>query len=122
MGDTLSARLEFLQRQLHAIGLAIDQARARDDVAGLKRLHDTFHEVLTQVLALQEEVKASEMPSQFLMQLDNLSDEAIATGKKLEAAAVQTAQGAASLVRWLPVVLLVAIVVVGIYYVRKVRT
>src|SRR6266566_2363133 len=110
MGDTLSARLEFLQRQLHAIGLAIDQARARGDVAGLKRLHDTFHEVLTQVLALQEEVKASEMPSQFLMQLDNLSDETIATGKKLEAAAVQTAQGAASLVRWLPVVLLVAIV------------
>jgi len=121
MGETLDARVNFLQRQLHAIVLATQQAQARNDTEALKGLGALYRKVNADIEALKAEAKAADSPSAFMVTLDGLSDEAIKTATVLRDAGVTVVTGAASLVKYLPVILLVALVVVGLVYAGKLR-
>lgn len=124
MGDTLDARIAFLQRQLHAINLAIGQAQSQPEpqrTETIARLKELYASVVSQVAALSKEAHASDAPSALLVTLDNFGDEVAETGKKLAAAAGDVVGGVAALVKYLPVILLVALVVVGLVYAGKIR-
>lgn len=121
MAETIDARVNFLQRQLHAIGLALEQARGRKDAATIVSLRALFNKLNAEIVALQAEAKAKDMPSSFMLTLDALSDEAIKTGLQFRDAGVTIVSGAASLVKYLPLILAVALIVVGLVYAGKIR-
>lgn len=121
MGETLDARINFLQRQLHAIVEATRQAQARGDTAGLEALGALYKKVNADIEALKADAKAADSPSAFMLALDGLSDEAIKTATVLRDAGVTVVTGAASLVKYLPIILFGALVIVGLIYAGKLR-
>lgn len=121
MGETLDAQVAFLQRQLHAINLAIGQAKARNDQDAINRLKALYVEVAAKTEALKREALASDAPAAFMVALDNFGDEVIATGKELGVTVLDTAKGVASVAKYLPIIIVVALVVVGLVYAGKIR-
>jgi hypothetical protein len=121
VGSTVDARLEFLQSQLHAISLATAQARARGDAVGIANLKALYDKVRADVLALQRESLAAEMPSAFMLKLDALGDQVIQTGVALKDAAVSVVGGVGTTLKYLPIILVLALVVVGLIYAGKIR-
>lgn len=119
--STIQARLDFLQSQMHALNLAIDQAHARGDQDAIDRMRVTYRKLALEVSQLQEDARVAEMPSAFMLALSDFSDEAIIVGKKVGDVTLQTAQGVASLVKALPWVIAVALIVVGLVYAGKIR-
>lgn len=117
--NTLDARVAFLQGQVHAINLAIQQAKARGDQAAIDNLRTLWRKIMQQIIDLQGEAYKDEMPSQFMLTLDSLSDEAISVGKQIGESAVDITKGAATLVKALPIILLVALVLVGLVWAGK---
>lgn len=118
----LSERLAFLQRQLHAINQAWAQAKARGDteeqLATLRRL---FVKVSADIEALKGDALKAEAPSAFMQTLAAFSDEATKVGATLGNAAVNTIAGVGALVKYLPIILVVAVVVVGLVVAGKIR-
>lgn len=121
MAQTLDARLEVLRSQLHAISLSIGQAKARKDQAGIDRLQALWNKVNADLTALQRDAKAADSPSAFMQTLSNFSDEAIKTGRALQDAGASALSGIGATLKYLPVILLVALVVVGLVYAGKIR-
>lgn len=121
MGETIDARIAFLQRQLHAISLAAHQAKAREDTAALANLRELWNKVAADVAALQDEARENDSPAALLVALDNFGDQVIAVGKDIGAAAVDTVQGAAAIIKYLPLILAVTLIVVGLVYAGKIR-
>ncbi len=122
MADTtMDARIQALQRQVHAISLAIQQAVARGDTDGIARLRTLYAKVRADVRALQDEAVKAEMPSAFMIQLAGISDELVNTGKVLVKASVAAVQGVGATLRYLPLILLVGLIVVGLIYAGKIR-
>lgn len=121
MGETLDARIAFLQRQLHAINLAVQQARARGDEATVTVLREQYRELAAQVEALKAEAYAHDSPSDLLVALDRFSDETIAVGKEIGAGVGNVVSGVTSLVKYLPAIILVALLAVGLFYAAKLR-
>jgi hypothetical protein len=113
--------LEFLQGQLHAISLATAQAKARGDMAAMATLQTLYNKVRADVLALQDEAKAADMPSAFMMKLAGLSDQLLETGAALKDAAVSAVGGIGATLKYLPLILLLGLVVVGLIYAGKIR-
>ena len=121
MGETLAARIPFLQRHLHAINLAVAQAKARGDEATVATLREQYRALAAQVEELKREAYAADSPSDLLVALDRFSDETIAVGKEIGASAVNVVSGVSALVKYLPVILLVGLLVVGVFYAAKLR-
>lgn len=121
MGETLDARIAFLQRQLHAISLAVAQARARDDTAALETLRSLWLKVRDDVEKLKAEALAADSPSAFMVQLDGLGDEVLKTGQQFVEAGVSVVGGISTTFKYLPLLLLIALVVVGLIYAGKIR-
>lgn len=121
MGETIDARIAFLQRQLHAITLATQQAQARDDTVAVATLRELFAKLAKEVETLKIEAHANDAPSALLVTLDNFGDEVAATGKSLGLAVVNVAAGAAAFIRYLPAIVLVGLLVVGLIYAGKLR-
>lgn len=118
---TLDARVAFIQRQLHAVNLSLQQAVGRGDAAGIAALKQLYKKLQADAEALKADAHASDAPSAFMMQLDALSDEFIKTGRAIEAATVATVGGIGATFKYLPIILLVALVVVGLVYAGKLR-
>lgn len=121
MGDTIQGRLDFLQRQLHAIGLALADARARNDMAAVESLQALFTKVRADVLQLQRDALDADMPSDFMRALAAVGDEVVATGKALGEATTSAITGIGATLKYLPLILLLALVVVGLIYAGKIR-
>lgn len=121
MGETIESRIAFLQSQVHAISLAVEQAKGRGDTATIDNLRALQRKIMQDIIALQQQARDADMPSNLLLTLDRLSDEAIAVGKQIQEATVDTVKGAATLVKALPIILLVAVIVVGLIYAGKIR-
>jgi len=121
VGSTIEGRLEFLQSQLHAISLATAQARARGDAGAVAALQTLYSKVRADVLQLQKDALDAEMPSAFMLKLSAFSDQVIQTGAALKEAAVSAASGIGATFRYLPLILLLALVVVGLIYAGKIR-
>lgn len=121
MGETLSARIIFLQGQLHRITLAIEQARARGDTVALENLRALWLKVKTDVDALVREAHDNEAPAAVLVTLDRLGDEVTRTGRQLVDAGVSIVGGAGVVLKYLPVLLLVGLLVAGLFYAAKLR-
>jgi len=121
VGETLDARVDFLQRQLHAISLATQQARARGDAAAVVTLQSLYDKVRADVLALQKEALDADMPSAFMLKLDALGDQVLQAGAALKNAAVSAVGGIGTTLKYLPLILLLALVVVGLIYAGKIR-
>lgn len=119
--STIDARLEFLRRQMHALSVAIDQAKARNDLVAVDAMRATYRKLAAELTQLQADAKAADMPSGFMLALSDFSDQAVAVGQKLGDVTLQTAQGVASLVKALPWVIAVALIVVGLVYAGKIR-
>lgn len=118
---TLDARVAFIQRQLHAVNLSLQQAVGRGDTAAIASLKTLYKKLQADAEQLKADAHASDAPGAFMMQLDALSDEFIKTGRAIEAATVTAVGGIASTVKYLPIILLVALVVVGLVYAGKLR-
>lgn len=121
MAETIDARINFLQRQLHAISLATQEAKARNDQVAIDALAQLYSKLRADVLALQVEAKAQDMPPAFLVTLDHMGDEVLKVGTQLTEAGANIVSGFGSLVKYLPVILLVALVLVGLVYAGKIR-
>lgn len=121
MGETLDARIAFLQRQLHAISLSIEQAKGRNDTAAVAALVPLYNKVAADIEQLKQDAYDQEAPSQFMQTLAGLSDEVIKTAKQFRDAGVSVVAGAGTVIKWLPVVLVVALIVVGLVYAGKIR-
>lgn len=124
MGDTLDARIVFLQRQLHAVNLGIGQAQAQPEpqrTETVTRLRALYVSIVAQVAELSKEAHAQDAPSALLVSLDHFGDEVVTTGKQLAAAAGDVVGGVAALVKYLPLILLAALVIVGLVYAGKIR-
>jgi hypothetical protein len=121
VGSAIEGRLEFLQSQLHAISLATAQARARGDAAAIATLQTLYNKVRADVFALQKEALAADMPSAFMLKLDAFSDQVLQTGVALKDAAVSVAGGIGATFKYLPLLVLVTLVVVGLIYAGKIR-
>lgn len=121
MGETLDARIAFLQRQLHAINLAVQQAKARGDEATVATLREEYRRLAAQVEVLKREAYEADSPSDLLVALDRFSDETIAVGKEIGATVGNVAAGVTNLVKYLPAILLVGLLVVGLFYAAKLR-
>jgi len=121
MGETIDARINFLQRQLHAVTLSIQDAKARGDTDAIGRLATLYQKIRADVLALQAEAKANDDPSAFLKALDALGDEVAKTGQQLRDAGANIVSGIGSTLKYLPIILLVALVVVGLLFAGKIR-
>ena len=76
LGDVAAdqARLTFLQQQLHAIALAIGQARARADSVDLGNLQKLFADVKAQADTLVAQLYHQEMPSATEQAIARVSD------------------------------------------------
>jgi len=120
MAETLDARINFLQRQLHAISLSIADAKARDDQVAMDTLRTLWRKVWSQLIDLEQDAYTQEAPSDFMRTLDALSDEAVTVGKQIGMSAIEVSKGAATLVKALPIILLVALVLVGLVYAGKI--
>jgi regulator of sirC expression with transglutaminase-like and TPR domain len=116
MAETLETRLAFLQRQLHAINLAIQQAKGRDDQVAIERLRELYVRVATDVEQLKREALDKDMPSDFMLTLSRVSDQVVAVGSSIGQAVVTTAK----LVKYLPWIALGLVVVVGLIYAGKI--
>lgn len=118
---TIEGRLEFLRSQMHALNIAIDQARARKDQNAIDRMKLTYRKLANELVQLQSEAVAKEMPSAFMLTLSDFSDEAIIVGKKVGDVSLEVGKGLASLVKALPWVIAVALIIVGLVYAGKIR-
>lgn len=112
--STIQARLDFLQRQLHAINLAVAQARARGDQAAIDAMRATYRKLALEIKQLQADALAAEMPSAFMLALSDFSDQAIEVGKEIGDATLTTLKA-------LPIILTVALIVIGLIYAGKIR-
>lgn len=121
MAETLSARLDFLRRQLHAIALSIQDAKARSDQAAIDTLTTLYKKVQADLVALQREALAADSPSAFMQALDSFGDEVIKTGAQLRDAGANIVGGIGSTLKYLPLILLAALVVVGLIFAGKIR-
>lgn len=121
MGETLDARIAFLQRQLHAISLSIQDAKARGDTQALQALGALWRKVNADIEQLKRDAYDQEAPGAFMQALSGISDEALKVAGQLKDAGITVVTGAASLVKWLPLILLGALVVVGLIYAGKIR-
>lgn len=121
MGETIDARINFLQRQLHAVTLSIQDAKARGDKDGIDRLTALFNKIDADVTALKAEAKANDSPSAFMVQLDALGDEVVKTGQQLRDAGANIVGGIGATLKYLPIILLAALVIVGLVYAGKIR-
>lgn len=76
LGDVAAdrARLAFLQGQLHALALAMSQARARGDNADWASLKSNFDRLYAEAGTLNQRLTASEAPSPVLVGLQRLSE------------------------------------------------
>lgn len=116
MAETLETRLAFLQRQLHAINLAIVQAKGRDDQVAIERLRELYQKVAADVEDLKREAFAKDMPSDFLLTLSRVSDQVVAVGASIGQAVVTSVK----LVKYLPWIALGLVIVVGLIYAGKI--
>jgi len=121
MAETLQARLDFLQRQLHAISLSLEQARGRGDTEAIQALATLWRKVYADIKQLQEDAYKDDAPSQFMQTLAGISDEALKVAGQIKDAGVTVVTGAANIVKWLPVILVVALVAVALVYAGKIR-
>lgn len=121
MGETIDARIAFLQRQLHAISLATQEAKARNDQVAIDTLGQLYNKVRADVLALQVQAKAEDMPPALLVTLDNMTDEAVRVGKQLTEAGANIIGGIGATLKYLPLILLAVLLVVGLVYAGKIR-
>jgi len=121
MAETIDARINFLQRQLHAISLATQDAKARNDQVAIDALAQLYKKVRADVLALQVEAKAHDAPAAFLVTLDNMGDEVLKVGTQLTEAGANIVSGIGSTLKYLPYILLAALVIVGLVYAGKIR-
>lgn len=119
--STIDARLEFLRSQMHALSIAIDQAKARSDQIAIDAMRATYRKLASELVALQADALAADMPSAFMRTLSDFSDQAITIGQKIGVVTLDTAKGVASLVKALPWVIAVALIVVGLVYAGKIR-
>lgn len=122
MAETIEGRIAFLQSQVHAISLALQQAIGRDDKVAVDNLRVTQRKLMQQIIDLQGEAYQKDMPSNLMRTLDSLSDSAIEVGRQIQQASIDTVKGAATLVKALPIILLAALVIVGLVYAGKIRS
>ncbi len=118
---TLDGRLEFLRRQLHAITLATQDAKARNDQTTIDTLTTLYKKVQSDLVALQADALKAESPSAFMLSLSSFSDEMIKTGVQLRDAGANIVGGLGSTLKYLPVILLAALVIVGLVFAGKIR-
>lgn len=121
MAEIIDARVNFLQRQLHAITLATQEAKARGDTEAIATLATLYKKVYADVLTLQAEAKTNDSPSALMTTLDALGDEVLKTGAQLRDAGANLVSGAGTVLKYLPLVAILALVVVGLVVAAKIR-
>lgn len=121
MAETLQARLDFLQSQLHAISLALQQARGRGDAEAIAALSTLWKKVYGDIKQLQTDAYNADAPSQFMQTLAGIGDEALRVGAAIKDATVSVVGGLGAVGKYLPIILLAALVIVGLVYAGKIR-
>lgn len=116
MGESLETRLAFLQRQLHAINLAVAQAAARGDQTAIDNLRVYYRRIAADVEALKREAYEKDMPSDFMLGLAGVGDQVTAVGRSIGAGIVTTGK----LLKYLPIVAFGLLIVVGLIYAGKI--
>jgi hypothetical protein len=115
---SLAEELAFLQSQLHAINLALAQARARGDETAIVTLRALYDKLTVQAEQLKVFAREQDAPSDFLLALSRFSDETVATAQAFKAAAVGVASGFGTLSRLGPWILFGVVVILVLYYGR----
>lgn len=105
--DTPEDRFTFLAQQMSAIATAMRQALARGDTTDLDSLRTLLKKVVADARTLAGEASQAEMPSQFMLDLANLGDQAT---QLLQ----ETATGIGGLVSAAPLIVVGLLVVLGI--------
>lgn len=116
--------LAYLQGQLKTMQLALQQVKQYGEQPGRWTIADiqTRYRALTgQITQLRQEISGREMPSSFMLGLSNFSDAVLKfgsdvakTAQTVVVAAGSAAGGIGSTVKFLPFILIGALVVLGI--------
>lgn len=116
--------LAYLQGQLNTMKLALQRVQQYGEQPGQWTLEDIktrYRALLGQLDSLRREVSGREMPSQFMLALSNFSDGVTKFGEQVAktaatvvASAGSVASGLGTTAKFLPLVLIGALVVLGI--------
>lgn len=110
----VAARLQQLQAQMGDLVRSMTLAQQAGNQAALDQFKPQFLELSHQLAALRVQANQADTPSSTMLALDSFSSAVIEAGKRLGADVDRTLTGASLLVKWLPVIVILAVVVIGI--------
>lgn len=114
LDTSLSAQLAQLQAQIGDLTRSMIAAKSAGNDAALDQFRAQYRVLSAQLAALRTQANQADMPSDFMRRLDAFSDSVIDQGKKLGAAVDNTLTGASLLVKWLPWIVVGALVILGV--------
>lgn len=110
----VTARLQQLQAQMGDLVRSMTLAQQAGNQAALDQFKPQFLELSRQLAALRTQANQADTPSSVMLALDRFSDDVIAASKRLGADVDRTLTGASLLVKWLPVIVVLAVFAIGI--------
>lgn len=116
---TIQSDLDRLQAQLGDLATSIRLAQKAGQTAALEMFRSQYREIARKLAVLRAAASEAEAPSEFMQRLDAFSDDVIAEARAAGADVRDIVHATTGLVKWMPVVLLVALVVVGVGFWRR---
>ena len=115
--NSLEAQLALLQARIGDLTRSMIAAKNAHTSAGdaaLEQFRAQYKVLSAQLAALRVQANQADALPSFMQRLDAFSDAVIDQGKKLGAAVDNTLTGASLLVKWLPWIVVGALVVIGV--------
>lgn len=112
--ELLDSQLAQLQGQISDLARSMQLAVQYNNRAALDQFRPQFRELATRLAALRAQANKAGQPSRLMIALDHASDVMITTGKAVGEDVSNIVKGGTLLVRFLPWLLLLAVIVVGV--------
>jgi TolA-binding protein len=119
MASSYQTQLDQLQAQLDDLATSMRLAYKVGNTQALNLFRAQFKQLSVQAAALRQQLNAADQPPALLQQLDAFSDKAITLANEVGADASDLAKGVTTTVKWLPVLVVLALVVLGVGLYRQ---
>lgn len=110
----LQDQLDLLTARLRDLATSMRLALKSGQTEALNIFRAQYKALAQQAATLRQQLNAGDAPSALLVQMDALADRIIATGKDLGTDVSDTLKGAATTIKLLPVLVVLALIAVGI--------
>lgn len=112
--QALQAQLSAWQRTLHGLALTLAQARASQNATMEQQVRSATIVVLRQIADLQDTIRGQQMPSDFMLALADVGDQAVQLAKDVGGIGKKLTDKVGSALDWIPVLLAGVVIVLGI--------